>query len=520
MADDTEDQVPDDVSPDQGSTDQSGDNTDAYNSLVKKLRDSGQVFDPKYGTTRFAVDNPDQFEEAVQNNAINHFQNLQDSQQGQQADAAAIQNAALKKKQDINASLSKLGIKPQYDIPAQNDQAPSYGFKAYDPAGGMGQQQPQAPQQDPYYKTSQDIANAGAQGLENQAAAYQNMGNLKSQQDQANAGIYGDMANSSQQAIDDLNKIDSAHADELEKARQDAMDGHINPNHYMESIDTSKKVTTAIGMLIGGMGSGVLRQENPVTKYVNDQINRDIESQVRNVNQKNTVYSSILSQVGNEKRARLLTSAFQNQRYADLINQKAAEINDPIAKQNAALLSAPLIAKAKQDRGQASLIGLASQGYGPGMAGILTPEQRKDYVPGQGIAMGNADKYKEDVLPTAKGIVSGVDELLDMANTPSNKISPAQRARAKFLATELNGHLSKNIFSKTTRSEIEMLNEINKDPTKIWSLDEGTKSALKTIRERTISGIQDRSSALGLQPARFNPQIQSVNTIGNGQQGQ
>lgn len=108
--------------------------------------------------------------------------------------------------------------------------------------------------------------------------------------------------------------------------------GHIDPNRLMSSKDTLGKIGTAIGLLLGGIGGGLLGQENPALKLLNQQIERDIEAQRAELGKKENLLKFNLQQFGNMKDATEMTRAMQAGIVASKLQAEAAKVKDPLAK--------------------------------------------------------------------------------------------------------------------------------------------------------------------------------------------
>ena len=154
-----------------------------------------------------------------------------------------------------------------------------------------------------------DIANAKKQEAEAEAQAqanftYQQTKNLKRYQDSAN---------------EIKNHIDGV--------TQDYMNGHIDPNDYWAHKGTGERIGTAIGLLLGGMGAGVLRQENPVLKQMNLEIERNLDAQRANLGKQHNVLSALTQQYGNQLTAEHVFRAANASVLAGQIAQAASKSN-------------------------------------------------------------------------------------------------------------------------------------------------------------------------------------------------
>jgi len=118
---------------------------------------------------------------------------------------------------------------------------------------------------------------------------------------------------------------------EVNNTVKDIQNSKINPKNY----STGSKVSTAIGLILGGMGGGLLHQENPALKFLNNNIDRDIEAQKQNLDKKNTVLSAYLHQTKDLTEATAMTKAFYLEKYSNDIRKAAALSKDPLAQARA-----------------------------------------------------------------------------------------------------------------------------------------------------------------------------------------
>ena len=65
---------------------------------------------------------------------------------------------------------------------------------------------------------------------------------------------------------------------EQQKFLYEAQNKEIDPEQYMNSRSTGTKIANAIGLLLGGISSGVLGGENPAMAAIKMHINNDIDA--------------------------------------------------------------------------------------------------------------------------------------------------------------------------------------------------------------------------------------------------
>lgn len=120
--------------------------------------------------------------------------------------------------------------------------------------------------------------------------------------------------------VDDLAKHDAEHP--------------INPSHYQENMGAMQRVTTALGLIAGGISSGVTGGPNPAMEFLNKQIDRDIDAQKQNWQNKRTVYGAYMTKYGNDRVASALTKASQLDLYMNRLRQITAQVGTPQAVAN------------------------------------------------------------------------------------------------------------------------------------------------------------------------------------------
>lgn len=130
-------------------------------------------------------------------------------------------------------------------------------------------------------------------------------------------------------------QLHDEYRNEVRAITTDIQNGMIDPNRYVNSMTTTGKVGTAIGLLVGGFGAGIAGQENMALKYLNSQIENDVKAQMANQQSKQNLYSFAMQNFKNENDAISATKAIYADMYANKIEQAAAKLKDPTAKANA-----------------------------------------------------------------------------------------------------------------------------------------------------------------------------------------
>jgi hypothetical protein len=183
-------------------------------------------------------------------------------------------------------------------------------------------------------------SNIGSNGTMNPAGVAKNtqtaavaQGNLNSAQNQGVANLEQNYINQRGQTaqIDqqNLNNI-AGHVDDFNRYIQS---NQVNPNAYVENMDAGKKVSTAIGLILGGLGGkGV---NNPAMDFLNKQIDRDIQAQKDRMGQQKTIYDAYSKLYGDSVAANNATKASMLDIYTHQANQLAARIGTQSSQQAA-----------------------------------------------------------------------------------------------------------------------------------------------------------------------------------------
>lgn len=197
--------------------------------------------------------------------------------------------------------------------------------------GGLSDGQIEEAQQNPIDQYSQNQLNA----LREQSAGAQeeqkSLGELGVNQASAlyHAGQHlqevQDTFNTKNKEIDDMKN----------SVLHDMKNFHINPNDYVEHMSTPQKVTTAIGLVLGGLGGALTGQENPALKFLNSQIERNIDSQKANFGKQKTLLEAAYHQFGNMRDAQDFNRLVENQKMSNDFQKSAAAAQDPLSKARA-----------------------------------------------------------------------------------------------------------------------------------------------------------------------------------------
>lgn len=359
----------------------------------------------------------------------------------------------------------------------ENQFAEEYQPKyTYDPQGTMPQAQPQkvGPQNYPLQSlqptqdnsisnklpTAEEIEKPVTEqmtGIQEEAAAKGALGQRQAQA--ANQFIAQQQAQ--QKVYQDSLKNNMA---DINATVQDYKAGHIDPSRYLASQNVGQKIATAIGLVLGGIGGALTHQENPAMKFLQTQIDRDIESQKAELGKKENLLSVNFRKFGNMQDAVKMTQAMQHGIYAAQFEKAAALAQTPIEKaramQAAAQLQSQILPTLQQIRVRNTLLGQnASQNtqkIDPAIAArFLAPDEstRKE-------AVKEAGEYKS--LVKAQETLFTAFNQLDKLNTIGNRIQHLGRtpAAVESIKGRVLPGLSKETAGRFTEADAKYIESI------------------------------------------------------------
>lgn len=109
----------------------------------------------------------------------------------------------------------------------------------------------------------------------------------------------------------------------------------IHPDQFWADKSVPAKITSAIGLILGGIGGGLTHQGNPAMDFINKQIDRNIAAQQSGMDQRKNMLSANLAQFGNIDHAREFNRVLHNDQIANMIQSAAAKSGGQLAQSEA-----------------------------------------------------------------------------------------------------------------------------------------------------------------------------------------
>jgi len=256
--------------------------------------------------------------------------------------------------------------------------------------------------------------------------------------------------------------------DQQKQFMNDYMNNHIDPNHYLENMNTGQKIATGIGLFLGGWSSAYTHQGNPALDYLNKQIDRDIQGQQNRIDQQKTLLGANQALYHDQLLGNNATRINMNDIYDHKIQLAANNLGTPMAKAAADAAHAQFALSNSQLLQQNAIRATALQSINNNGGGGLDPATL-----GMAGIIPQADATKEQSAYLAKkaAIVSGNTAYEDAANqTVAQKANPLNWHTAAALGVD-QSTLANNLVAVA--------------PTKRYSVDMATALVQPFIPYRT-----------------------------------
>lgn len=271
-------------------------------------------------------------------------------------------------------------------------------------------------------------------------------------------------AEQAQKTTQELQSQYQKHFDELEQDRkhfeEDLSKQRVDPNRFYNNMSTSQRISTGIGMILGGMGAGLTGGENPVMKMINNQIDADIEAQKADLGKKQNLLTANMHHFGNLKDATEMTKAqnldmlkIQMQRALSKSNnpqanaimmqeigkldQQVGAIRQKIAMKRTA---ADFMQNANKDPAKVPvMLNLLEASGDPELKG-MAKEVRGRYVPGVGVASVEVPNNIREKIIAGKSLEELIARVREFGNKHRGNLSglsPTIRAEGQQLTSLL-----------------------------------------------------------------------------------
>lgn len=366
---------------------------------------------------------------------------------------------------------------------------------------------PQAPQ-DPY--GTQAYSDAYTKGVAEQKAGLQQEADAQTKMGNEQAASLQKGQEVQQAALQNY----QTHYQNLENERQglikDINDKHIDPNHLIGNMDTASRVSTAIGLIAGGIGGAITHQENPAMKFLNAQIDRDISAQRAELGKSENLLSANMHQFGNIRDATEMTRVMQTDIISNQLKQEAAKATGPLAKARLLQAAGQLDQQTAPVLSQIAMRKTLLSGM---QSGHIAPEQVIRSIVPQGEQQAAYKELKEaqDMNKAKDNILSAYSQIAKMNTVAGNLSSPIQTRRAVAAIKEpIVAGLSKATAGRFTEQDAHMLDTFFPSPGDSAQTSQIKQAALNKLLSEKMHFPLLKAYGIDMNSAgRYNPQGQS-----------
>lgn len=249
----------------------------------------------------------------------------------------------------------------------------------------------------------------------------------------------------------------------LEQERQalmaDIQEGHVDPNKYWtgdkDGNGGHSKMMAGIGMILAGFNPTT--QPNAAINFLKQQMDMNLQAQVKNLDSKQNLLSMNLRQFGNLKDATEMTRIMQNDMVVNQLQAAAAKAQSPMAKaaamQAAGKLqmdSAPQFQQFAMRRAMMQMANSSGGNQSPqaveqmlGMMRVMNPEMAKSmearYVPGVGLGTVPIPESARTEIIGKQSFDKAAQHYVDWVKQNAGSMNPAKINAGATMAAELQG---------------------------------------------------------------------------------
>lgn len=298
------------------------------------------------------------------------------------------------------------------------------------------------------------------------------------------AAVYQQQAKAQQDIVNHIQQVTQQHNDEISAVVNDIKNNHIDPSHYMSSLGTEQRISTGIGLILGGIGSAVAGGQNPALEFLNKQIDRDIEAQKAEMGKKENLVSLYSKMLGNDREGSIMASNVMAHITADKLNAAAAKSQDPLAQARAQQAAGALIAARAPEMQKLNmtqaLINSSKTGQNDpsqliGYMRAVNPEAAKEmesrYIPGVGMAQVPVPADARNIITAKQNLGQMAKDLYSWSQAHSGSLSPSDIATGATKAAELQSayrnSINGGVFKKGEQEFIDQI--VDSDPTKFFN---------------------------------------------------
>lgn len=349
------------------------------------------------------------------------------------------------------------------------------------------------------------------QNLGQQIQGVQGIADAKSQESKETANAYQQNLKQQQALTEQYNtqraQIETQNADLFKQVNE----GKIDPHRLWNNASTGNKIMAGIGLLLGGIGSGLNGQPNMAMQVMQKSIDQDIEAQKDNLNKKAGLLSQNMQKYRDLGTAEAATRVQMNTMLQAQIAKSAAQSGNKQAQANAQMMIAQLKQQQMPMVQQLAMAGLQAQSLGAssgqgglpvgqepvGMLADPKYQEKRIVVGGRAYQAPSHEDAKalrdlQSEYEPVRSMVNQLDALGPEATVPGSEANLKAQALRASLVPRINKMHGLNRLSE---EDIHIMADQLKDPTKFGQLMNGgikTSQFLKNLGEDLDANYKTR----------------------------
>jgi hypothetical protein len=319
---------------------------------------------------------------------------------------------------DLRLYMADGGEAPEQeeDIPEQAPESPPQA--SFDPSlqNQVASINPSAPPIQPQVVTPPPAGMAGnnlySQGIGEQEAAIKGQAAAEGKTGTEQAAAIQKGIDAQQNALQNFQTQYAQHDQEQQKVADEIRQNMIDPKRYWNDRSTAGKISTSIGLILGGMGGGLMHQENPAMKMLQNQIANDIESQKSNLGARENLLSAAHQRTQDSFAANQLAMSTGLQIAKSEVEKVAAQNQNPLVQARAQQLLGQLHQQQGMYQYNLTMSGMLNNGQLPASAAAYLPKELQEKavkLPDGTLAQATS---KEDA-ETSRKAFDTYDQILD-----------------------------------------------------------------------------------------------------------
>lgn len=287
--------------------------------------------------------------------------------------------------------------------------------------------------------------------------------------------------------------------------------------------NTGSKIQAGIGLMISGIGSGLSGQPNLAMQMIENQINRDLDSQKNDQSKAMNLWKMNRENMGSEMSANLAT---QNQ-LMGAVKIQAMQAAARTAGPQAAERIAPLIqaADAKIADNEQNIAMLEGTPDGSEEQYLMQMEQmakknpaiakhmQERYIPGKGVTTRPVSEKQHEAYTDLNALDKNIDRALQFSQEHGKGFGTSRYSSTGELGESIRDALILDVnklfhIGSLNKEEYHAFSRLIPDPGSIWQ--ESTQNKLKELKSLMDKRLKAMDAGLGARPFTMTPQDMKV----------